>query len=208
MCSHLSLSFARYIVRPSDGPGKPIAWMQLPILRLVIQGPAWVAMFFVLSGFVNGLKPLQLIQAGDIEGALSNMSVSSFRRPFRLVLPATAATVIAWLLAQFGAFELGRQSEAYWIRITSPQASPTWSQAFVDLSNALRTTWMYPPHNPYDQPQWAMVYLLQGSFMISLVLLLVANLNSRFRILAVSLCCYLSLNLGKKLGDRKSSSLI
>lgn len=208
MCSHLSLSFARYIVRPSNGPGQPIAWMQLPILRLVIQGPAWVAMFFVLSGFVNGLKPLQLIREGDIEGGLLNLSVSSFRRPFRLVLPATAATIVAWLLAQLGAFELGRQSEAYWIRITSPKASPTWLQAFVDLSKALRTTWMYSPHNPYDQPQWAMVYLLQGSFMVVMVLLLVANLTTRFRIMVISLSCYLSLNLGKKLGDRESSSLL
>lgn len=67
---------------------------------------------------------------------------------------------------------------------------------------------MYSPHNPYDQPQWAMVYLLQGSFMVVMVLLLVANLTTRFRIMVVSLSCYLSLNLGKKLGDRESSNLL
>ena len=67
---------------------------------------------------------------------------------------------------------------------------------------------MYSPHNPYDQPQWAMVYLLQGSFMVVMVLLLVANLTTRFRITVVSLSCYLSLNLGKKLGDRESSNLL
>ena len=203
MFSHLTLSFARYIVRPSNGPDKPVALMQLPILRLVVQGPAWVAIFFILSGFVNGLKPLQLVRAGDIEGALSNLSVSSFRRPFRLILPSLVATILGWTFAQLGAFELGRKSDAYWIRITSPEASPSWPTAFADLLKAFGSTWAYSPVNPYDQPQWAMVYLLQGSLMVFFLLLVTANLGARFRVLIYGLCCYWSMDLGRKLGDRK-----
>ena len=208
MFSHLTLAFARWIVPPSQGPGGPIAWMQLPILRLVVQGPAWVAMFFVLLGFVNGLKPLQMIRSGDIEGGLLNISISTFRRPFRLVLPSVAATIIAWVLAQIGVFDLARQTDAYWIRITSPAPSPTWSQAVLDLFKAIRTTWMFPPENPYDQPQWALVYLLEGSLMVSLVLLMTANLAPRFRMLVVALCCYWSLEFGRKLGDGEHSSRV
>ena len=208
MCSHLTLAFARYIVRPADGLDGPSSWMQRPIFRLVGQGPAWVALFFILSGFVNSLKPVKLARAGNPEPALSNLAVSSFRRSFRLFLPATAATILSWFITQFGAYETAKNSDAYWLYTTSPNPSPSWGTAVEDLVRAIRTTWLYNPGNPYDQPQWALFYLLQGSMFVFTALLVTINLTPRWRVLTVMLCYFWSWNWGIKLGDRKCHSPI
>lgn len=202
MCSHLTLCFARYIVPPNYGLGKGSAWMQRPIFRLVGQGPAWVACFFILSGFVNALKPIKLARGGNTETALSNLAVSSFRRSFRLFLPATAATIISWFITQFGAYETARQSNAYWMYTTSPAKSASWPDAVGDLARAIQTTWCYWPNNPYDQPQWALMYLLQGSMFVFTALLVTINLTPRFRMAALALLCVWSTNWGLKLADR------
>ena len=197
------LAFARYIVRPADGLHGHSSVFQKPFFRLVGQGQAWVALFFILSGFVNALKPVKLAKAGNIETALSNLGVSSFKRSFRLFLPATAITVISWFLCQLGAFETARNSDAYWLYTTSPKQSLGWTDAIKDLMYAIRTTWTYNPDNPYDQPQWALLYLLQGSMFVFTVLLVTMNLRSSFRVSALVICYFWSFNWGIKLGDRK-----
>lgn len=203
--SHLTIAFARFIVRPGDGVGGPSRYMQLPIFRLVGQGPAWVACFFILSGFVNSLKPIKLARAGQIDTALSNLAVSSFRRSWRLFLPATAATLISWFICQVGGYETARQSDAYWLYVTSPSPSYSWATAVGDLFIAIRKTWTYDPDNPYDQPQWALLYLLQGSMFVFTALLVTINLTPRFRTFCLAVCWFWSWNWGIRLGDRKAS---
>ena len=196
------MAFARYIVRPGDGIGGPSRWMQAPVFRLVAQGPAWVACFFILSGFVNSLKPIKLARAGQVDTALSNLAVSSFRRSWRLFLPATAATIISWFICQFGGYETARLSDAYWLYITSPSSSPTWGLAIEDLFKAIQRTWTYNPDNIYDQPQWALLYLLQGSMLVFTALLVSIFLTPRFRVFCLAVCWFLSWNWGSRLGDR------
>ena len=115
MLSHMGLCFWRHIVFPSTGEGQPSFLIQKPYIRLIGQGPAWVSCFLWLSGFVNALKPIKLMNNGQVDTALANMAVSSFRRAFRLFLPATAATILAWFMCQLGAFETAKNSEAYWV---------------------------------------------------------------------------------------------
>lgn len=182
--------------------------MQRPIFRLVGQGPAWVACFFILSGFVNALKPVKLARAGNTESALSNLAVSSFRRSFRLFLPATTATIISWFITQLGAYETARQTDAYWMYSTSPAKSVSWWDAIGDLGRAIQTTWCYRPHNPYDQPQWALLYLLQGSMFVFTALLVTINLTPRFRMASLALLCLWSINWGSRLVDRTLHGLI
>lgn len=203
MFSHLTMAFARYIVRPADGENGPSQWMQRPILRLVGQGVAWVACFIILSGFVNSLKPIKLARQGNVDTALSNLAVSAFRRTFRLFLPATTATIISWFVCQFGAYETARQSDAYWLYITSPSQSYSWGTAIEDLIRAIRNTWLFNPDNPYDQPQWALLYLLEGSFICFAALLATINLTPRFRVMALTICWFWSWNWGIRIGDRE-----
>ena len=184
----------------------PQQWMQKPILRLVGQGQAWVACFIILSGFVNSLKAVKLVRQGNVEGALSNLAVSSFRRSFRLFLPATAATIISWFICQFGAYETARQSDAYWLYVTSPQPSYSWGTAIEDLIKAIRNTWLFNPDNVYDQPQWALLYLLEGSMVCFTALLATANLTTRWRLATYVGCWFWSWNWGIRIGDRMYST--
>ncbi|KAL9121298.1 MAG: hypothetical protein Q9187_002141, partial [Circinaria calcarea] len=196
------LCVARRLVIPCcAADGKSVLLFQRPIFRLVAQGHAWVAIFFILSGFVNALKPVKLARSGDVETALFNLAVSSFRRSFRLALPAAAATVISWALCQFGAYELARHSDAFWLYTNTPAPSMSWGTAIEDLVNGLRATWTFEATNPYDQPQWALIYLLQGSMMVFTALLITVNLTPFYRTATLTLFSLWSYDLSYKLRD-------
>ncbi|KAF2092400.1 hypothetical protein NA57DRAFT_82367 [Rhizodiscina lignyota] len=185
--SHLVLSFALDLVPPcDDGPDGDSRFFQVPLFRLIVQGEAFVALFFILTGFVNSLKPLKQSQSSDIEGALVSLARSSLNRIPRLILPAATVTIITWFACQLGFFELARQSGAYWMRVNSRQPSISWSKAAQDLVVALTNTWIWG-ENPYDQPQWAMTYLLKGSMYIFILLLITATTRPGFRFVVFGL---------------------
>jgi peptidoglycan/LPS O-acetylase OafA/YrhL len=142
-----------------------------------------VAIFMVLLGFVNALKPLQLARRGATSDALNALSTGAFRRKGRLVFPAALMTFLTWLLCQFGVFQLARQVDAYWLRATSPKPSSSLITAIVDLVREVIGTWTYG-ENAYDQPQWALLHLFRGSLYVFMTLLALVNTTPQFRICA------------------------
>ncbi|KAJ4290633.1 hypothetical protein N0V90_010851, partial [Kalmusia sp. IMI 367209] len=201
--SHLVLCFGRHFIPPccaDDDTQTP--WLfQRPILRLIASGHSWVAIFFVLLGFVNALKPIKQARSGDSDSALVGLSTAAFRRSFRLVLPATVATVISWILCQLGAYEIARNSDAYWLYLNTPPPTESWCMAIEDLVRALMATWRLGDSNPYDQPQWALIYLLQGSIMAFFVLLATVQLTSVWRSVTIALCLFWSWSWSYHLKD-------
>jgi Acyltransferase family len=161
-----------------DGPSE---LFQRPIFRLIVQGQAWVAIFFILMGFVNPLKALRQARDADIEGALMTVAKNALGRAAKLVLPAAAVTAIAWLFCQLGFFEIARQSDAFWLRETSPPPSSTWNVALQDLFQAIFDTWVRGV-NVYDQPQWTLLWLLQGSMAVFIVLLATITVTPKARV--------------------------
>ena len=164
-------------------------------------GHTWVAIFFILMGFVNALKPLKLARSGQAQSAINKLALSSFSRILRLVLPAATATVISWVLCQLGAFETARQSDAYWLNTYTPLPSENIFKAVIDLKDALKHTWMFGIDNIYDQPQWALIYLLQGSLMIIGALLLTVNMAPLWRTGSLFVLSFWSLDLSRVIGD-------
>lgn len=140
-----------------------------------------MALFFILTGFVNSLKPLKQAHSNDAEGVLVGLAQSSVGRVPRLVLPATVITILAWLLCQLGFFELARHSSAWWMQANSLAPSPSWLLAFRDLGSALVTTWLRA-ENVYDQPQWALSYLLKASMYIFILLSFTTTTRPAFRL--------------------------
>ncbi|KAJ5135572.1 uncharacterized protein N7515_004850 [Penicillium bovifimosum] len=181
--SHTCLSFARGLVPPSYAETGDSALFQRPFFRLVIQGQAWVAIFVVLLGFVNALKPLQLARRGATSDALAVLSSGSFRRIGRLIVPATLVTFLTWLLCQVGVFQFGRRVDAYWLRTTSPEPSLSFGTAIADLVRQTAGTWMYG-ENAYDQPQWALLSLHRGSLYVFMTLMALVNTTPLFRVCA------------------------
>ncbi|KAF1985506.1 hypothetical protein K402DRAFT_357556 [Aulographum hederae CBS 113979] len=192
LCSHLTLSFFLFLVSPCETHGEGEAKVcepllfQRPILRIFNTGNAWVALFMILMGFVNSLKTMKQAQSGDLTPAVTGLARTSFARIPRLVLPGTTVTIIAWFLCQLGFFEVARQSSAWWLSHNSRAPSANWYSAVGDLVQALVETWV-EAENPYDQPQWALVYLMKGSLFTFLILLLTSTTRPSYRRLIIAI---------------------
>lgn len=201
--SHLVLCFGRHFTVPccADDATQTPYLFQRPIFRLIASGHSWVAIFFILLGFVNALKPIKQARSGDSESALLSLSTAAFRRSFRLVLPASVATIISWFVCQLGVYELGRNSDAYWLYTNTPLPSGSWCGAIEDLIQALLATWRLGGDNQYDQPQWALIYLLQGSIMTFFVLVATVQLTSVWRSITIGLCVFWSWSWTYQLRD-------
>ena len=75
--------------------------------------------------------------------------------------------------------------------------------AIDDLVRAVRDTWMFDPNNAYDQPQWALIYLLLGSMYCFGALLMFINLTPTYRVGALVVCWCWGWNWDIKIGARK-----
>jgi hypothetical protein len=111
------------------------------------------------------------------------LSTGAFRRTGRLVFPAALVTFLTWLVSQFGAFQLARKVDAFWLRSTAPKPSVSLVAAVEDLVRELAGTWLYG-ENSYDQPQWALLPLFRGSLYVFMTLLALVNTTPRFRLCA------------------------
>ena len=180
--SHLSRSFASTLISPAQDSTHMGSFIHLPLLRLPAQGAPWVSLFFLLTGYVNAVKPIKQAQSGNGSQALSGLAFSAFRRTGRLVLPATIATVISWMICQLGLFEIGRTCDAAWIRDTSPTSGPGFTGSIRRLFTNLFTTWT-TGFNDYDRNQWTFPFLLKGSMLIFITLLATIRIHSNYRIL-------------------------
>jgi hypothetical protein len=99
-------------------------------------------------------------------------------------------------------YETARNGDAFWLYTNTPEMSSNWSWAFHDLVTALSNTWTLRGNNIYDQPQWALVFLLQGSLMVFMALLMTINLTPFWRTLTIMLFSIWSLDLSAQLIDR------
>jgi peptidoglycan/LPS O-acetylase OafA/YrhL len=187
-------------VNPCCENGRPTLF-QRPILRLVSSGHSWVAVFFILMGFVNALKPLSLARSGKSDAASSKLAASAFSRVCRLMLPAAFATCLSWLLCQLGFYEMSRESDAFWLSQNTPEASTNIFAAFVDLKDGIINTWLLATDNRYDQPQWALIYLMQGSLMIILGLLMTIKMAPLWRTISLSILAVASVDWSHHIGD-------
>lgn len=178
--SHVCLCFWTFLIPPTRKETSTYLF-QRPFFRLVIQGNAWVAVFFVLLGFVNSLKTVQLARAGAVNDAFNSLVASIYRRACRMVLPAAAVTVLSWLLCQLGAYRLAYQTDSFWLTKTSPRPSTSWISAIGDLIHELVRTWTEAA-NVYDQPQWTLLHLFKGALYVILTLLATVKASPTFRI--------------------------
>lgn len=164
--------------RPSDTP----RLLQIPIFRIPWQGRIGVPIFAFLTGFVCSLKPLKLARQGNHSGAFQAVAKSAFRRPPRLMLPATIALLCAWTVAQFGGFTVATRVDSDWVRYASPKLEPTFAGEFWRLFRAFRTTWT-TGYMDYDDHQWAMLPLLKGAFIVFITLFASLQMKLRYRLI-------------------------
>lgn len=147
-----------------------------------------MAIFSFVTGYVCALKPLKLARANEPNKALASVSRSAFRRLPRLWLPATIATVIAWLLCEMGAFEVANHCDSGWMVWSSPDRQGALRPALWSLMTELKRTWT-EGQNQYDGIQWTLPYFLKGSMQVYVFVVATVTLSRKWRMLA-SFCVW------------------
>ncbi|TKA74623.1 hypothetical protein B0A49_06918 [Cryomyces minteri] len=162
---HLCTAFAPYLHSPAMGEDLPPTLFQYPFLRLVVGGRSAVALFFLVTGYVNSISPIAKSRAGNTDAAFHGIAKSALARSGRLVLPTVIATVFSWLLAQLGGYSMGEHVDATWIRQGwHGRATDPWT-AIESLVHAVIETWTVG-WDEYDGTQWTLILFLEGAFMV------------------------------------------
>ncbi|KAI5287911.1 hypothetical protein KEM54_005630 [Ascosphaera aggregata] len=177
---HICTCFVPYLLSPAkDERGQQgVSLFQYPIFRLCVSGRAAVAIFFLITGFVNSLNPVKNARAGNTAVGLKNLARSTFTRSGRLIVPTTIATLIGWSLAEAGVFGIAARSDSDWIRGVAAPPDSTWDAAFMHLFECLTLSWNNGKTD-FDKTHWTLVFFLKGSMRVYLALLAMTLLSIR-----------------------------
>lgn len=182
--THLTRAFDYPLFWPRDREDAAPRLLQLPILRLPFQGRIGVMIFAFLTGYVCAIKPLRQIKSGNRDGALTTLAKSAFRRPPRLILPATVALLIAWTATQLHGFAIASICDSDWLRKSSPKIEGGLNVEIPRLFWEFQKSWIHGMP-AYDEHQWALLPLLKGAFLVYSVLFATAFMKTRMRMLTV-----------------------
>ncbi|KAK1138267.1 hypothetical protein N8T08_003211 [Aspergillus melleus] len=179
--THLARGWDFSLFAPRDDPDATPRILQWPILRIPWQGRLGVTIFAFLTGYVCALKPIKQSRNGDHHGAFTSVAKSAFRRPPRLILPATLALFISWVMAQFGAFTAANRSDCWWCRYAAVDLEDSFWKEVVRLFENFLSTWT-TGFQAYDDHQWAMLPLLKASMLVYIMLCATMYVKFRYRI--------------------------
>ncbi|KOS45215.1 hypothetical protein ACN38_g3837 [Penicillium nordicum] len=195
--THLARAWDYDLFSPRDNEEATPRILQWPILRIPWQGRLGVTIFAFLTGYVCALKPLKLSRAGDTTGAFETIAKSAFRRPPRLIFPATIALFISWTVAQFGGFIVANRSDCWWCRYAAPDLEDSFWKELIRLPVNFLSTWT-TGYMAYDDHQWALLPLLCSSMLVFLVLSATMFVKFRYRVVVyLGMLLYFHQNAGK-----------
>lgn len=201
MLTHLARAWDYDLFSPRDTEDASPRILQWPVLRIPWQGRIGVTIFAFLTGYVCALKPLKLSRGGDIAGAFSTISKSAFRRPPRLIFPATIALLISWVVAQLGGFIVANRSDCWWCRYASPDLEDSLWKEIIRLGGNFLSTWT-TGYMAYDDHQWALLPLLLASMLVYILLVATMFMRFRFRVVVyIGMLLYFYQDAAKDIGE-------
>lgn len=198
---HTSLAYSSTIVFWGYGlESKNYNLLQLPIIRIIYSGHAMVAIFFVVGGYVNALKPISLLHAQDFETLGRNLSSSLLRRIVRLCLPVIISTFGIALTLRLGLWEPSRRNLTV---IRFPDGFPPLQDSFIGelrhwysemerLFNLFAGSYF----TEYDVHTWTIPAELRASMVLTLVLLMLSRCTVRARLVFMVLLAGYTLTCG------------
>ncbi|KAJ4414071.1 hypothetical protein N0V82_008145 [Gnomoniopsis sp. IMI 355080] len=143
--------------------------LQLPFLKLLNAGPASVALFFVISGYVLSIKTLTHIYEHQNDKILTSLASSVLRRGVRLFMPFAAITFFLAINTQtnfpvaipYGDYHQGsfKEQMTHWWRVVATTTNPLHSAD--------------PPYWPtaYLAAAWTLPLEFNGSMIVYMMLL-------------------------------------
>ncbi|KXG49858.1 Acyltransferase 3 [Penicillium griseofulvum] len=199
--THLSRGWDYELFSPRDSEDVSARLLQWPILRIPWQGRLGVTIFAFLTGYVCALKPLKLSRAGDTGAAFETIAKSAFRRPPRLIFPATIALLISWIVAQFGGFIVANRSDCQWCRYAAPDLEDSFWKELIRLPMNFLSTWT-TGYMAYDDHQWALLPLLLSSMLVYLVLSATMFVKFKYRVVIyIGMLLYFHQDASKDAGE-------
>ncbi|EOA84804.1 uncharacterized protein SETTUDRAFT_163634 [Exserohilum turcica Et28A] len=186
VCGHLCTAFVPWLHRPAADPKTAPHLFQLPFFRLAVGGRSAVALFFLVTGYVNSIGPISKSRAGNYDAAFHAIARSALARSGRLILPTMIATIISWFMAQTNAYHMTKHVDAQWIRQGWHRQEPSLWMALTSLFKAQVETWTIG-WDEYDGTQWTLHLFLQGAFLVYTTMLatVLVRPKARFIIYAV-----------------------
>ena len=167
--------------------------LQLPVVRLFYNGPAMVAIFFVISGYALSYKPLKQMRSRDYEGLMMTLTSSVFRRALRLFLPCLASTFIIVCLVRLGIYQLTEdfandlraiQELHYWTAPDLCTQIVDWQHKMLNFVNVFDWS-LYAGAVDIDSHLWTIPVEFRCSMALFITHVLVARMPSRTRLLTL-----------------------
>ncbi|EMD97218.1 hypothetical protein COCC4DRAFT_41107 [Bipolaris maydis ATCC 48331] len=186
VCGHLCTAFVPWLHQPATDTKTAPHLFQLPFFRLAVGGRSAVAIFFLVTGYVNSIGAISKSRAGNYEAAFHGIARSALARSGRLILPTMVATTISWLLAQTNAYHMTKHVDAQWIRQGWHRQEPSLWMALKSLFKAQTETWVVG-WDEYDGTQWTLHLFLEGAFIVytTMFATVLVRPKARFLIYAV-----------------------
>ncbi|KAI1377851.1 acyltransferase family-domain-containing protein [Hypoxylon crocopeplum] len=178
--THIARAFDGELFLPASHEGVKPRPMQLPFLRILVQGRIGVTIFAFVTGYVCALKPIKLYRQNNQDGAFTSVAKSALRRVPRLVIPCGLATVIIWVMANLGMFLVAKQSDCWWCGKTAPDRQANAYLSVKHLIQNIISTWTRG-QNAYDGNQWTLLPLLKGSMEVYTFIVATAYIQPQFR---------------------------
>lgn len=156
--------------------------MQLPFIRVLIQGRIGVAIFCLVTGYVCALKPVKCFLQGNHNQAYNSMSRSAIRRVPRLVLPVAVIIFISCIATQLGAFEVANHCDGYGLPDTSPNRRSNIFSALYAMLHDILNVWTHGG-SEYGSELWTMMPILKGAFWVYIFLVATAHVQQKWRMM-------------------------
>lgn len=198
VCGHLCTAFVPWLHQPAADAKTAPHLFQLPFFRLAVGGRSAVALFFLVTGYVNSIGAISKSRAGNHEAAFHGIARSALARSGRLILPTMIATIISWFLAQTNAYHMTKHVDAQWIRQGWHRQEPSLWMALKSLFKAQMETWVIG-WDEYDGTQWTLHLFLEGAFLVytTMFATVLVRPKARFLIYAILYAYYWQVGIGK-----------
>lgn len=159
--------------------------LRLPILRLLYSGPL-VQIFFVVSGYVLGLKPLKLMDERAWEALLHSLTVSVFGRGMRLFLPPLVSTFAVMLAVRMHWYDFPYHDYMRGRVPHHPERLPTFGAQLGNwlrfVAGELMNPWKWnTTASKYDSHLWTVPIQFKSAMILFVVILGLARARPRVR---------------------------
>ncbi|KAL1794381.1 hypothetical protein ACET3X_007802 [Alternaria dauci] len=209
VCGHLCTAFVPWLHQPAHDPKTAPHLFQLPFFRLAVGGRSAVALFFLVTGYVNSIGPISKSRQGNHDAAFHGIARSALARSGRLILPTMAATVVTWFMANTNAYHMTKHVDAQWIRQGWHRQEPSLWMALKSLFKAQTQTWT-TGWDEYDGTQWTLHLFLEGAFLVYTTMLatILVRPKARFIVYAVMYAYFWQVGKDLTVGSIKGLNIV